>query len=79
MLTDAAGRERAVGDEGTARALVGIQGSVWGRVVGFSSAVGGLGAGLAGMIIMTVSNPFYGIGIKANDSVTPNRHVNLSI
>lgn len=55
MLTDAAGRERAVGEEGTARALVGIQGSVWGKIVGFMSAVAGFGSGLAGMIIMTVS------------------------
>lgn len=57
MLTDAAGRERAVGEEGTARALVGIQGSMWGRFVGFMSAFGGFIAGLAGLIIMTVSSP----------------------
>ncbi|KAI9639024.1 uncharacterized protein MKK02DRAFT_31286 [Dioszegia hungarica] len=54
MLTDAAGRERAVGEEGTARALVGIQGSMWGRFVGFMSGIGGFIAGLAGLIIMTL-------------------------
>lgn len=55
MLADAAGRERAVGEEGTARALVGIQGGMWARFVGLTAAVGGLIAGLAGLIIMTVS------------------------
>jgi glycerol uptake facilitator-like aquaporin len=55
MLTDAAGRERSIGDEGAARAMVGIQGSVWGRIVGFLTAIAGLVAGLAGLIVVTVS------------------------
>lgn len=55
MLTDVAGRERAGGDEGVARALVGMQGKgAWGRFVGFILSVLELIAGLAGVIIVTV-------------------------
>jgi hypothetical protein len=55
MLTDAAGRERSGGDEGAARAMVGLQGSFWGRIVGFVGGIFGLIAGLAGLIVVTVS------------------------
>jgi hypothetical protein len=55
MLTDAAARERNAGEEGAARAMIGMQGSVWGRIVGFVGGVFGLIAGLAGMIVVTVS------------------------
>ncbi|ORY34831.1 hypothetical protein BCR39DRAFT_132887 [Naematelia encephala] len=55
MLTDAAGRERGAGEEGTARALVGIQGKgIWGGFVSFISGIVGLIAGLAGVVLVTL-------------------------
>lgn len=77
MLTDAAGRERANGDESVARALVGMQGKgVWGRLVGFVLSVLELISGLAGVIIITAS-PFF--LRKANSPAAPGRSVHIRI
>ncbi|WVW86983.1 hypothetical protein I302_109039 [Kwoniella bestiolae CBS 10118] len=69
MLTDAAGRERA-SEEGTARALVGVQRKgFWGRIVGFFGGVFGLIAGLAGLIL--VSLLLIDLSISAYDGSLP--------
>ncbi|KAK6908529.1 hypothetical protein I204_06509 [Kwoniella mangroviensis CBS 8886] len=69
MLTEAAGRERA-SEEGTARALVGVQRKgFWGRILGFFGGVFGLIAGLAGLVL--VSLLLIDLSISAYDGTLP--------
>ncbi|WWC95765.1 hypothetical protein V866_002631 [Kwoniella sp. B9012] len=69
MLTEAAGRERA-SEEGTARALVGVQRKgFWGRILGFFGGVFGLIAGLAGLVL--VSLLLVDLSISAYDGSLP--------
>ena len=53
MLTEAAARERS-GDEAGARAAVGLQKSVWRRVIGFIGGLLGFISGLVGLIVVAV-------------------------
>jgi hypothetical protein len=81
MLTDAAGSARREGDEAVARALVGLEApGVWNKIVGFFSGIIGLVAGLASLIIVTVSlQVSRTVSVALTLPVTPHRPIHYRL